>query len=63
MCLMCIEIAKDRMTPSEARKALPEMINGAKSAELLKHYEELEKADDEKIREIAKKLAASGQKF
>jgi hypothetical protein len=61
MCLMCIEIAKDRMTPAEARKALPEMINGAKSAELLKHYEELEKADDQKICEIAQKSAASAQ--
>ncbi|MBX9767140.1 MAG: hypothetical protein K2X47_07710 [Bdellovibrionales bacterium] len=55
MCLMCIEIAKDRMTPSEARRALPEMISGAKTEALLKHYKELEEASDEELRKIALK--------
>lgn len=28
MCLICVEFAKDRMTPFEARRALGEMIEG-----------------------------------
>ena len=58
MCLMCIEIAKDRMTPGEAKRALPELISFEKSKELLKHYEELQKASDEELKEIAKREQA-----
>ncbi|WP_230470172.1 hypothetical protein [Lujinxingia vulgaris] len=28
MCLICVEFAKERMTPLEARRALGEMIEG-----------------------------------
>ncbi|WP_158542285.1 hypothetical protein [Lujinxingia litoralis] len=28
MCLICVEFAKERMTPPEARRALGEMIEG-----------------------------------
>lgn len=55
MCLMCVEIVKSRMTFPEARKALPEMIDTAKSEEDKKHYEELAKASDEELQEIAER--------
>ena len=58
MCLMCIEIAKERMTPDEAKRALPELISFEKSEKLLKHYEELQKANETEIKEIAKRELA-----
>jgi polyhydroxyalkanoate synthesis regulator phasin len=49
MCLMCIEIAKGKMTVKEARRALPELVNGQQSEEERMHYLELQKASDEEM--------------
>lgn len=52
MCLMCIEIFHERMTVSEARRALPELIDTANSEEALEHYKELQRASDEELLEL-----------
>ena len=49
MCLMCIEIAKGKMTISEARRALPELISLDSNDENRQHYLDLQKASDEDI--------------
>jgi hypothetical protein len=49
---MCIEIFNERMTVSEARRALPELIDTAVSEEALKHYKELQEATDEELLEL-----------
>lgn len=54
MCLMCIEIFHERMTATEARRALPELIDTAQTEEELKHYQELQKASDEELLELVK---------
>jgi hypothetical protein len=53
MCIMCLEIAKGRMTVQEARKALPEMIE-TNTAEARAHYQELQKATDDELLKKAK---------
>ena len=58
MCLMCIEIAKSRMTFDEARKALPELVRSTENAEELQHYKELLEADDENLKKLAQEAAA-----
>ena len=57
MCLMCIEIFKERMTVDEARRALPELIDTAKNEEDLQHFRELQKATDEELKELANETA------
>ena len=52
MCLMCFEIFNERMTVSEARRALPELIDTAVSEEALKHYKEFQEATDEELLEL-----------
>lgn len=59
MCLMCIEIFHERMTATEARRALPELIDTARDEEMLKHYQQLQKASDEELEELAKVGATS----
>ena len=54
MCLMCVEIWKERMTFGEARKALPELIATAKDEAEKEHYLELLRADEEELKELAK---------
>lgn len=56
MCLLCVEIVKDRMSASEARRALGELINTAEDAPAREHYIELMHAvdDDEELKELAK---------
>ena len=49
MCLMCIEIAKGKMTVSEARRALPELISVDQNDPNREHYLELQKASDEEL--------------
>ena len=49
MCLMCIEIAKGKMTISEARRALPELVSVDKNDPNHEHYLELQKADDDEL--------------
>lgn len=53
MCMLCLEIAKDRITFKEVRNALPEMIITSKSEQDKKHFEEMKKATDEELKEIA----------
>lgn len=60
MCLMCIEVAKGRMTTSEMKRALPEMISTARTQELLKHYEELNRTDEAGMKKIASLQSESG---
>ena len=59
MCLLCIEIAKERMTVGEARRALNEMVATANNEQMKKHYEELAKANDGEIKKIAEEAAKS----
>lgn len=54
MCLMCIEIFNERMTVSEAKRALPELIDTAKSKEELEHYKKLQEATDEELLELVR---------
>lgn len=58
MCLICVEFNKKRMTGSELRKALPEMIMFAKNQEEKQHLQELESLsegfDEEALAEFTK---------
>lgn len=60
MCLLCVEIVKDRMSTSEARRALGELINTAEDTKARDHYIELMHAVDDE--EELKKLADDGAK-
>ncbi len=51
MCLMCIEIAKGRMTIPEGRKALRELMSSDQKVEDLEHYKELSSLDDQEFKE------------
>jgi hypothetical protein len=59
MCIMCVEIFKGRMTISEGRKALTELVATTEDDILLKHYKELSNADDETMEEIIAKINKS----
>ena len=54
MCIMCVEIFKNRMTVREARTALRELVATATKEEDLEHYKELSEASDDELVEIAK---------
>lgn len=41
MCLLCIEIQKERMTKRELENALTELVNSTIDEKLLEHYIEL----------------------
>ena len=56
MCLMCIEILNERMTVTEARRALPELIDTARTHEDLEHYKRLESASDEELKKLAQEF-------
>lgn len=53
MCLICVEFNKKRMTRSELKKALPEMVMFAKNEEERGHYKKLlslgEAADEQEL--------------
>ena len=49
MCIMCIEIFKNRMTVTEARRALVELIEFESDAEKLAHYERLANLNDDEL--------------
>ena len=49
MCIMCVEIFKNRMTVREARKALVELIDFESDSEKLAHYEKLAKLSDDEL--------------
>lgn len=61
MCLMCIEIAKGRMTLAEARRALPEMVVDNKSPEEVRHFEEMQRATDEELMKNARTHITTAQ--
>jgi hypothetical protein len=51
MCIICVELAKQAMTPAEARRALGEMsvkLDRAHVAEVEKKLTEVEKAGTKK---------------
>lgn len=58
MCLLCVEIVKDRMSVTEARRALGELINTAEDTPAREHYIELMHAVDDE--EELKRLSAEG---
>ena len=49
MCIMCLEISKNRMTIKEARSALTELVATTTKEDELKHYKELAEATDEEL--------------
>jgi len=49
-----MEIAKGRMKISEARTALRELIDTSQTPDDSKHYQDLDRATDEELLEIAK---------
>ena len=49
MCIMCIEIFKNRMTVSEARRALVELIEFESDSEKLAHFERLANLGDDEL--------------
>ena len=53
MCIMCVEIFKDRMTIKEARSALTELVATATEEEALEHYKDLANATDEELKKLA----------
>jgi hypothetical protein len=55
MCIMCVQIFKERMTVREARTALRELVATTKDNQELEHYKELSKASDDELVEIAAK--------
>jgi len=54
MCLMCVEIFKGRMTITEGRSALTELVATTIDPKELAHYRELESLSDEDFLEKAK---------
>jgi hypothetical protein len=54
MCMMCVEIAKNRMTIKEGRKALRELLSTETKREQLEHYQELNRLSDEEFLEKTK---------
>ncbi len=46
MCLICVEFNKKRMTRSEVKKALPEMVMFAKTEEERNHFKKLQSLGD-----------------
>jgi len=53
MCIMCIEIFKERMTITEARTALKELVATTEDKKSLEHYKELASASDEELKKMA----------
>ena len=46
MCLICVEFNKKRMTRSEVKKALPEMVMFAKTEEERNHFKKMQSLGD-----------------
>jgi len=57
MCIMCVEIFKNRMTVSEARRALVELIDFENDAEKLAHYQKLANLSDDELIDYANDTA------
>ncbi len=54
MCIMCVEIFRERMTVTEARTALRELVATTTDEKDLEHYKELAEASDDELKDIAK---------
>ena len=52
MCIMCVEIFKGRMTITEGRRALTELVATTDDPAMLDHYQKLAKADDKSMEDI-----------
>ena len=56
MCLICVEVNKQRMTRAEVKKALPEMVMFAKTEEERNHFKKLqslgEAVDDQEFQKF-----------
>jgi Asp-tRNA(Asn)/Glu-tRNA(Gln) amidotransferase B subunit len=59
---MCLEIAKERMSAGEAKRALGELVRGQQTPEDLAHYRELQKSSDEELVKKAKEFAKQSGK-
>lgn len=53
MCIMCVEIFRERMTVTEARTALRELVATTTEEKDLEHYKDLAQATDEELKDIA----------
>jgi hypothetical protein len=62
MCIMCIEIFKNRMTVPEARRALKELVEFESDSDKLAHYQKLANLDDEGLVKYANDTAELGEK-
>ena len=58
MCLLCVEIMKEKMSAQETRRALGELINTTDENHLRDHYLELMRATNDE--EELKRLASEG---
>ena len=57
MCIMCVEVFKNRMTVKEARRALVELIEFENDEEKLAHYQKLANLGDDELVEYASESA------
>ncbi len=57
MCIMCVEIFKNRMTVSEARRALVELIDFESDDQKLAHYQKLANLSDDDLVKYANETA------
>ena len=57
MCIMCVEVFKNRMTVKEARRALVELIEFENDEEKLAHYQKLANLSDDDLVEYANETA------
>lgn len=62
MCLMCIEVAKNRMKISEARVALKELVETATKASELDHYRQLSSLSDDELQSYAEEFSSASLK-
>ena len=58
MCIMCIEVFKNRMTVNEARKALVELIDFESDSDKLAHYQKLANLSDDELINYANETAS-----
>lgn len=57
MCIMCVEIFRNRMTVPEARRALQELILFEDDDEKLAHYQKLANLGDNELLNYANESA------
>ena len=57
MCIMCVEIFKNRMNVGEARRALVELIEFENDEQKLAHYKKLANLSDDELINYANETA------